>query len=315
MKFWASSRNVTPDYRFASGRCVWDAQYIPILLDDLDRKIMSDLATDAKDLLQFACYEASKRCRKIFQSPFTVGSSTNSSSKVSASAERYAFTDVSKSKVRPQRNGLVDTAVLAYNNHHHLIIGADDVWIAILSEFNLYVNANAETLRHFFVDHEGKQNFVVTLLGNHSTVHFGKFAKTMSNLIQKKVKDKDLREWIIPTFSTMTDNDRIVSSIIMMATLKAYFSYDICSLSAMTLRGKKAGWQKLLSRVEKIRVYGTQTEQWHSLLKPVPSAVVRPFEEPDSQRTKEFLADHCALQWRREWTNVPVGVDHGVLLL
>ncbi|KAG8797798.1 hypothetical protein FRB91_008370, partial [Serendipita sp. 411] len=54
----------------------------------------------------------------------------------------------------PRRNGFVDAVVEAYNNHHHLIIRPDDVWCAILSQFNLYVNANAEELRSKFVAHE-----------------------------------------------------------------------------------------------------------------------------------------------------------------
>ncbi|CAM6084373.1 unnamed protein product [Calypogeia fissa] len=246
---------------------------------------------DAKGLLKSACHGVSQKCGEIFQSSFAAGSSNSLSKSISTSAERFAFTDLSKSKVYAKSNGLVNTAVQAYNNHHHLVLRPDDVWIAILSQFNLYVNANAEELRHLFVEHEGKKELVITLVGTRYDVHFGRFAKYMGHLIQENVKDPELRDWIIPKFSTTTDNDRIVSSIMMMATLKAYFSYTCrltCGLPAVTLLGKKADWEKLLAKVEKLPSYGQQTAQWHALLKPVLGGFVRSFEEPDSQRTKEF---------------------------
>ena len=36
-----------------------------------------------------------------------------------------------------------------------------------------------------------------------------------------KVVDKELKEWILPDFSTTRENDTVVSSVLMMATLKA----------------------------------------------------------------------------------------------
>ncbi|CAM6084376.1 unnamed protein product [Calypogeia fissa] len=113
----------------------------------------------------------------------------------------------------------------------------------------------------------------------------------MGHLIQENVKDPELRDWIMPRFSTTTDNDRIVSSVMMMATLKAYFSYGCslaCGLPAVTMLGEKADWEKLLAKVDKLPSYGKQTAQWHALLKPVLAGFVHSFEEPDSQGTKDF---------------------------
>jgi len=41
-------------------------------------------------------------------------------------------------------NGFVDTIVEAYNHHQHLKLRPDDVWFAILSQLNIYINGNAE---------------------------------------------------------------------------------------------------------------------------------------------------------------------------
>jgi len=36
----------------------------------------------------------------------------------------------------PNSNGFVNSLAAAYNQHHDLVIRPDDVWIAILSQFN-----------------------------------------------------------------------------------------------------------------------------------------------------------------------------------
>ncbi|KAF9947244.1 hypothetical protein BGZ72_010751 [Mortierella alpina] len=117
-------------------------------------------------------------------------------------------------------NGFVDSAMKAYNEHHHLVIRPDDVWIAILSQFSLFVNANAEKLRHLFVAHEGKKELKVTNTGTRYTMDFGNMATQMGKLIQEHVIDPSLRKWIIPDFTTTTADDKIISSVIMMSTLK-----------------------------------------------------------------------------------------------
>ena len=40
------------------------------------------------------------------------------------------------STIHEQGNGFVHTVLAAYNQHHHLILRPDDVWIAILAQFN-----------------------------------------------------------------------------------------------------------------------------------------------------------------------------------
>jgi hypothetical protein len=54
-------------------------------------------------------------------------------------------------------NGFVNAAVLAYNDHHHLILRPEDVWFSILVQLNVYINEHAEDLRSMFVAHEGQK--------------------------------------------------------------------------------------------------------------------------------------------------------------
>jgi len=54
-------------------------------------------------------------------------------------------------------NGFVDAAIMAYNQHHNLIIGPEDVWFSVLVQLNVYINEHAEELRSMFVAHEGQK--------------------------------------------------------------------------------------------------------------------------------------------------------------
>ncbi|KAF9484828.1 hypothetical protein BDN70DRAFT_797078 [Pholiota conissans] len=198
--------------------------------------------------------------------------------------------------VVPKLNGFVNTVTEAYNQHRHLIIRPDDVWMAILSQFNYYVNAHAEDLRHKFVTHEGKKRLTVKAPGSRYTVDFGALAVQMSTLIDEKIVDKDLKEWILPDFTTTTMNDTIICAVYMMSTLQEYFSYGIdliCGIPSVTLEGEKSDWEKLLSRIDKLKDFGAETEAWAYLLRPILRRFVNAFDgNPDI----EFWEKVCHYQ-------------------
>ncbi|KDR72968.1 hypothetical protein GALMADRAFT_142669 [Galerina marginata CBS 339.88] len=182
-------------------------------------------------------------------------------------------------------NGFVDTVRRAYNGHHHLVIRPDDVWIAILGQFNFYVNAHVEELRNQFVAHEEKQKLTVSAIGTRYTVNFEHLANQMSNLIHDNVVDKHLKNWILPDFTTTTHSDTVICSVLTMSTLKAYFKYEVlllCGIPSVTLEGEKEDWEKLLARLDKLSDFGAEPAAWAKLLRPILSRFVNAFEgEPD----------------------------------
>ena len=88
--------------------------------------------------------------------------------------------------VIPQRNGFVYTVLEAYNRHRALIIRPDDVWLAILVQFNFFVNGNAELLRKNFVSHEWKEKLNVQAVGK---ADFGSMSRQMTQLMESKIVD------------------------------------------------------------------------------------------------------------------------------
>ncbi|KAF7304005.1 hypothetical protein MIND_00631700 [Mycena indigotica] len=191
--------------------------------------------------------------------------------------------------VIPQPNGFFHTIATAYNRHHALVLRPDDVWLAIVTQFNFFVNANAELLRANFVAHDGQKNLEVE---SDSFADFGVFARAMAGLIEKNVVDPELRKWAIPDFTTTTELDVTVSSIVLMATLKAYFTYTFsaiaCGIPQVTLKGEKADWEKLLIRAEKLKEYGLHTIAWYHLLVPVLRRFVLTFDDPSEHGNIQF---------------------------
>lgn len=59
------------------------------------------------------------------------------------------------------------------------------------------------------------------------TADFNFISQKMAEVIQENVKDPELREWILPNFSTTEEVNRTVAAIIMMGTLQTYFDYTV----------------------------------------------------------------------------------------
>ncbi|KAF9197044.1 hypothetical protein BGZ49_002633, partial [Haplosporangium sp. Z 27] len=196
-----------------------------------------------------------------------------------------------KSDIIPRHNGFVLTLTEAYNNHHAVIIRPDDVWMAILVQFNYFVNGHAELLRKQFVSHNGQKTLKVEAIGDLHTVDFGKMAQDMTKEIESNIVDPSLLEWILPKFTTTTDNDTIISSVIMMSTMKKFFKYFFalkCGLPRVTLEGEKSDWEEILGRLEKLKEYGMETTAWYHLLRPVISRFVKAFDDPNGTENLDF---------------------------
>ncbi|KZP12779.1 hypothetical protein FIBSPDRAFT_835817 [Athelia psychrophila] len=248
------------------------------------------------------------------------------------------------SDIIPSNNGFVHTVVKAYSGHRALILRPDDVWLCILTQFSFFVNGNAEQLRNQFVAHEGKKELEITTAGTRYTVDFGDIARQMTELIEQNVVDPDLREWIMPAYTTTTLLDTTVSAIVMMATMKEYFSYKCsiyCGIPHVTLEGTKEDWENILSRIGKLKQYGPETTAWYELLHPVISRFVNAFDNPDGQDNLDFwqkvahyegggsgptwlagwINAFCVFDCKGRWIGYPVGkvssnirlLEHGLI--
>ena len=224
-----------------------------------------------ESLLKESCPTEYQRCKTIIQTSFG------------------KFT--SDSPFHPSNNGFVRAAVAAYCDHHHLTLRPEDIWFAILTQLSFYIKAHAEELRSFFVPHEGRKELEIVAVGTIHSVDFGVMARSMTELMSANVVDPELRPWIMPAFSTTTETDTVVASIVMMGAMQKYFSYQFtlcCGIPSVTLLGVRADWQEILQRLEKLPNLGAEAAQFYNLLKPVLTCFVGSFDCPDSSETKDF---------------------------
>jgi hypothetical protein len=179
-------------------------------------------------------------------------------------------------------NGLVDTVLRAYNQHHNLIIRPDDVWIAIISQLSFHINANAEALRNKFVAHEGKEELVLTIpITPLDKINWDSAGDGMTDLLDDNLVDKDLASWIIPQFSTTTRVDKTVSAMLFMASMKSYFDYTfvmLCGIPNVTLDGTKQDWLDIQLRLDKLDSWDDETRAWKRLLAPVIAKFIAAFD-------------------------------------
>ncbi|KAF8151805.1 hypothetical protein B0H34DRAFT_141105 [Crassisporium funariophilum] len=162
---------------------------------------------------------------------------------------------------------------------------AATIWISEDAYKKYSVNAHAEELRSHFVKHEGKKELVVKAVGTRYTVDFGDLARQMTGEIHKNVVDAKLKDWILPDFTTTTDSDTVISAVLMMATLKAYFDFKMslmCGLPSVTLEGEKSDWENILSRLDKLEDFGPEPTAWAAQLRAIISRFVKAFDgQPD----------------------------------
>ncbi|KAL1610606.1 hypothetical protein SLS60_002276 [Paraconiothyrium brasiliense] len=187
-------------------------------------------------------------------------------------------------------NGFVGTILDAYRMHNHVALRPEDVWFSILTQFNFYVNAHAEQLREHFVDHAGKK--VLSIEQN--VMNFPAFLSEMTNLLHDNIKDPNLRDWIMPNFTTTTETDKVTASIIMMGTLHKYFVFFgsiICGIPSVTLLGEETDWQNILDRLDFLSTFAKDHPElviWQSSLKGIVRHMVQTFKAPDSPDVVRF---------------------------
>jgi hypothetical protein len=240
----------------------------------------------AEETLATACADQHTKAGEILQFSLPLESDTDSSGRnIGAKLPNLI----------PNQNGFVGTLLEAYTQDRALVIRPDDVWLAILSQFNFFVSARAELLRANFVAHDGTRELrvvVVDELATRHNVNFGELARQMADLVEKNVVDPSLRAWATPAFTTTTPNDTTVSAVLLMATLKKYFTYRIvlygCGIPQVTLEGERSDWLNILGRLEKLKEYGLETTAWYHLLRPVITRFVAAFDEPTSPSNVDF---------------------------
>ncbi|CAG8598520.1 9655_t:CDS:2 [Funneliformis caledonium] len=175
-------------------------------------------------------------------------------------------------------HGLAVVILHAYNNHQHLRLSPDDIWLTIAQGVSHHINYNAEKFRYYFVNHEGKKEISISvddiLTHNFSRIE-GDWPEAVNRLVVKTdqaVEKMDIKSLLECDFSTTTKNSLTASRIVLLDMVKAYFSYKMhfcCGIPKVTLEGTLEDWEKVQEKVIQLRRLNLDLDFWLDRLEPV----------------------------------------------
>lgn len=196
--------------------------------------------------------------------------------------------------------GFVSVVLNAYNMHHHMVLRPDDVWQAVLVQFNCYLKARSEELRDKVVDFQGQKALMVRSYGNLFSTDFGEIAIRMANDITGNIKDPDLVAWLLPSFTTTTSNDLMAASVTAMSTMQKYFKYKFqlrCGIPSVTLLGTPQDWAELRSKIDRLLTFElvgqSHMKEWHGWLTFIADNFLASAQGSPDLKFWDQVACHC----------------------
>jgi len=111
------------------------------------------------------------------------------------------------------------------------------------------------------VSHEGKKKLTVYIQSIHG-INNEWFFQDMISQMTRNMNKPEYTTTMASDFSQSSPVDRIVNSIMLMFSLKEFFSYSTefeCGIPGVTMMGTKDDWNRLIDKLE----------QFEDLLKPI----------------------------------------------
>mmetsp|Transcript_3673 Transcript_3673/g.8147 ORF Transcript_3673/g.8147 Transcript_3673/m.8147 type:complete len:517 (+) Transcript_3673:142-1692(+) len=181
-------------------------------------------------------------------------------------------------------SGFFAACLTAFAQHLPLSLSPDSVWVLLSYAFAKHIDAHAEELRGNFVQHQGKKRLEVN--ADHMVMSGGNLAigsspkewedtifPDFSRQIREHIGDK-VHSVIASDFTTTTNTSRAAHEITLMAAMKNYFSYGMCTMCgipSVTLLGTEQDWVSLRARAEELGKLMTPTvaNDWMPYLLPI----------------------------------------------
>lgn len=162
----------------------------------------------------------------------------------------------------------------AYNHHLHLILRPDDIWLGIMTVFANYVTFHSEELKEFF---QPCQVLAFSSTNDYKQKSLQDWMKVIEDLSDGMPIAQDVKHWMIPDFSTTTEQDRTIGRLCFLGGMQKFATYGIvgsCGIPQVTLEGTLDDWKSLRSKVSMLHEYGIKSglQQlcwWNELLQEI----------------------------------------------
>ena len=155
--------------------------------------------------------------------------------------------------------GLFAAIFTAYSHHYKLRTSPDDWWFCVIKQVARAIDQNAqkESVRKIFVDHEGKKTIEVAVDDpTIYTVNYSWFFDQIAKGMKENIKVPEFVGGMTADFSTTTPVQKIVSQITLMDSMKQYFHFGMkcgCGIPAVEMLGSEEDWRKLTSKLKVLR--------------------------------------------------------------
>lgn len=180
----------------------------------------------------------------------------------------------------------------AYNNHYDIILSPDDIWMVVCLQFTKYVNANAEAMRELFVQHEGKKKLTVTTHNELDESQWTEFFELMLLAIKANTNGK-IADLLQANFSTTTHVEKLLSTAVLMDTLKTYFDYGrcipCCGIRNLMFMGTLKDWKLLKSKILQLETYAIN-DAWRKYINGL-NPIINQFVEAYQGRVDQTFWD------------------------
>lgn len=206
------------------------------------------------------------------------------------------------------QHGLLRAIHTSYALHYPLALSPDAVWLTIAQGFARHIGANAEELRGYLVEHEGKakieirrDDFVKGSRENPWPEAFSAFSDAIAEHIGRS------RDLLVCDFSTTGPVERAASEVVLLDAMSSYFEYSfltMCGIPEITLEGTAEDWRSVRRRARTLAEYGL--EWWLKGLDPVLYKLIETAEGRVEIPFWERLfkhADGSGGPWVRGWIN------------
>jgi hypothetical protein len=160
----------------------------------------------------------------------------------------------------------------AYCDHRPLVLSPDMLWLLVAQGLANHINANPETLRSKFVQHQGKiklsvrrDDFIKGSPENPWAEAFEEFTDQIRDHIGATTHDL-----LLPRFSTTGAVERAAAQVTLLDAMQSYFSYQsvtACGIPQIILEGTVDDWRQL--RVQTQQLGQFELHWWTDILIPL----------------------------------------------
>jgi hypothetical protein len=155
----------------------------------------------------------------------------------------------------------------AFQQGQHLRLRPDDVWLAILTQFRIYCDTYLKAVPGLSIGQKVGPSPIIHVLSDPSDSSMDLLNHKVAFLAKQTSMSDSFKDLMEPCFSTTTDTDKAVASVVMLGKIRKRVD-GMClptstrpgsGLGAVTILGTPKDWHLILNRIKRLSDFKTST--------------------------------------------------------